>query len=344
MEQTNNMTIGKKIMSLRKEAGLTQEQLAEKLGISPQAVSKWENGISCPDISMLPVLASLFRVTVDDLLGVERIEPEKPNVAEAINTNEGECDGGYQGCCEDEHHHKGRWHGIGFALLLIGLGVAYLVSRRFGFSPNLWSIVWPAVVLGLGVSWFVKQLAPLGLGVAFVGFYYLMHNIGRPLNFVLSWDLIWPVALVLLGLGIIIDISRWGGHWRDRWDKWRHGKEAIEYSEESGYLKARAMFAEANHRIKGEKFIGGKVHYTFAGGELNFFNVRDFSEDGSATLDVHFVFAGCELLLPPHIRVDNRINAVFGGVELKSGSQNPTLTLVLTGDVVFAGMEIRYIA
>lgn len=46
MEQLNNMTIGKKIMSLRKEAGLTQEQLAEKLGLSAQAVSKWENGVS----------------------------------------------------------------------------------------------------------------------------------------------------------------------------------------------------------------------------------------------------------------------------------------------------------
>lgn len=61
-------TLGKRIAALRKEKGLTQEELAEKLGVSPQAVSKWENGQSCPDISLLPLLAEFFGVTTDHLL------------------------------------------------------------------------------------------------------------------------------------------------------------------------------------------------------------------------------------------------------------------------------------
>ena len=66
-----NETLGTNIMRLRKEAGLTQEQLANALGISYQAVSKWENGVSCPDISTLPLLADLFSVSIDSLFGRE---------------------------------------------------------------------------------------------------------------------------------------------------------------------------------------------------------------------------------------------------------------------------------
>ena len=66
------MTIswGKKISEFRKAMGLTQDQLADKMNVSPQAVSKWENDISCPDIVLLPKLAALFDTTVDDLLCV----------------------------------------------------------------------------------------------------------------------------------------------------------------------------------------------------------------------------------------------------------------------------------
>ncbi len=64
-----NELIGNNIMILRKENGLTQEQLANALGISYQAVSKWETGNACPDISTLPLLADLFSVSVDQLIG-----------------------------------------------------------------------------------------------------------------------------------------------------------------------------------------------------------------------------------------------------------------------------------
>ena len=63
-----DMTIGKRFAFLRKEKGLTQEELAQHMGISPQAVSKCENDQTCPDISALPKLARLFGVTLDELL------------------------------------------------------------------------------------------------------------------------------------------------------------------------------------------------------------------------------------------------------------------------------------
>ena len=61
------MELGKKIKQLRFKAGLTQEQLAEKLGIGPQSVSKWENAVAMPDITTLPLLAETFGVSIDDL-------------------------------------------------------------------------------------------------------------------------------------------------------------------------------------------------------------------------------------------------------------------------------------
>ncbi len=61
------MELGKKIRQLRFKAGLTQEQLAEKLGIGAQAVSKWENAAAMPDITTLPLLAEIFGVSIDDL-------------------------------------------------------------------------------------------------------------------------------------------------------------------------------------------------------------------------------------------------------------------------------------
>ncbi|MGI6115911.1 MULTISPECIES: helix-turn-helix transcriptional regulator [unclassified Clostridium] len=65
----DHFSMGKHIAALRKAKGLTQDELAEQLGVSPQAVSKWENDLSCPDIMLLPRLAKIFGVTVDELLG-----------------------------------------------------------------------------------------------------------------------------------------------------------------------------------------------------------------------------------------------------------------------------------
>lgn len=66
------MNIGENIRALRREKGVTQEQLAQSIGISFQAVSKWENGITMPDITLVPVLAAYFGVSTDRLLNFDR--------------------------------------------------------------------------------------------------------------------------------------------------------------------------------------------------------------------------------------------------------------------------------
>lgn len=78
--EVSSMKIGSNIAALRKEKGITQEELANALGVSAQAVSKWENNSSCPDVSLLTVIADYFGVTVDALLrsGAEEITCADP--------------------------------------------------------------------------------------------------------------------------------------------------------------------------------------------------------------------------------------------------------------------------
>ena len=69
------------IAELRKSAGMTQDALAERLGVTFQAVSKWENGLAMPDITFLPRLSEIFGVTVDSLFGLAaRQSPKTENV------------------------------------------------------------------------------------------------------------------------------------------------------------------------------------------------------------------------------------------------------------------------
>lgn len=65
------------IASLRKESGLTQSELAEKMGVTDKAVSKWERDVCCPDVSTIPKLSELFEVSVDDLMQISKKEATK---------------------------------------------------------------------------------------------------------------------------------------------------------------------------------------------------------------------------------------------------------------------------
>ena len=71
------MSFGKTIKDLRRRADMTQEQLAELLSISPQAVSRWETDAAMPDISLLPALTAIFDITADELLGIDSARREE---------------------------------------------------------------------------------------------------------------------------------------------------------------------------------------------------------------------------------------------------------------------------
>lgn len=83
------MTIGNVIATNRKNMGLTQDGLAQQLGVTNQAVSKWESDQSCPDITLLPQIADIFGITIDELFGREApqtapAEPAEPAPAQIV--------------------------------------------------------------------------------------------------------------------------------------------------------------------------------------------------------------------------------------------------------------------
>ena len=78
------MTLGEKLNLMRKNSGFTQEEIAVRLGVSPQAVSKWENDLSCPDIMLLPEIAKLYGKTVDELLSTDDFNVKAGNIEDKI--------------------------------------------------------------------------------------------------------------------------------------------------------------------------------------------------------------------------------------------------------------------
>ena len=83
------MSIGTNIGELRRAKGLTQQQLAERLGVSAQSVSKWENDVCAPDVGQFPLLAELFGVSIDRLYGFRLASGEE---AEALVDQADECE------------------------------------------------------------------------------------------------------------------------------------------------------------------------------------------------------------------------------------------------------------
>ncbi len=81
-------TMGNVIAENRKARGMTQLELAEQLGVTDKAVSKWERDLSCPDISSLPQLSRILGVSVEELMQIEKEgeQPEKRSAVQIIDT------------------------------------------------------------------------------------------------------------------------------------------------------------------------------------------------------------------------------------------------------------------
>ena len=128
------INIGTFISTKRKEKGLTQEELASYLGISKPAVSKWESGQSYPDILLLPVLASFFNTSVDELLGYEaQITKDDARrlykrLSEAFA--EGPFDEVYDECRAIIKKYRSCWH------LLFNMAQLYVNHSMLAGSPE----------------------------------------------------------------------------------------------------------------------------------------------------------------------------------------------------------------
>ncbi|MDO4572020.1 MAG: helix-turn-helix domain-containing protein [Clostridia bacterium] len=332
----NSNTMGRRIMTLRKEQGLTQEQLAEKLGVSAQAVSKWENDISCPDISLIPQLADVLRVSTDELLGAKPVEPRVVVVDSSGSNAQGKKKNG------SSFIFHFNWNGgIIFAVALIVVGLSFLL-QRLGLLPfNVWSVIWPAVILAVGVSWLVNDLSVFGLGVALLGLYYLLFNL-QATRFELSWGVIWPCLIVLFGISILLDKlvkNKKRAHGCRRGNK--HAPVS-EYSESAGYIQYDCAFSEDNRKVTAETFMGGNIDMSFGKSVLDLTSCKSFRP--GAVLDVDVSFGSFELLLPRSVAVQLDENKAFGSITVRgSADAGATEALFIKGEVSFGSLLVRYL-
>jgi len=123
----DKLSIGEVIYKLRKEKGITQEQLAGFIGVSTAAVSKWESGISYPDITLLPVLATFFNVSIDQLLNF-KIELSDEEVMKIFS----ECEALFSSSHMDEAIEKSKKY-------ILKYPTSYYLKLRIGFLFNMYS-------------------------------------------------------------------------------------------------------------------------------------------------------------------------------------------------------------
>ena len=330
MEKTETTTMGKRIAQLRKNKSFTQEQLAEKVGVSAQAVSKWENDISSPDISVIPLLAATLGVSTDELLGTKPIEPRVVVVeSESRRKSENEF---------VIDLHRGKLDALIIGVLLIVFGVLYVLSRAgalpiFG-NVSFFALLWPLAIVICGISWSIHSISPISLGVVALGAYFFAFN-ANWINEPLSWSIVWPIILILIGLSIVTGFLF--KPWRIRW----HKNVSAHYSDEDGFVNADVTFSGEKRKVACEEFRGGDIDVSFGSMTLDLLACKRFAEECVLQADVSF--ASLEILIPRHVMVIRSVDNSFAACNIH-GSPDPVTTskLYVKGDVSFGSIEVKY--
>ena len=320
-------TMGKRISDLRKNKGMTQEQLAQQVGVTAQAVSKWENDLSCPDISILPRLAEVLGVTTDELLGRAPVKPleakkeagRERRVSVRLKLNKAEK--------------------VIFALLLMAIGLVFLLNAfhviQLGAGVTFWSVLWPFLVACIGVMACRSELNPVSIGIFLFGVYMLLFNL-------LTWAMAWPVALILVGITILLHFIL---PKRSKEDSGlfevEKGDPVFDCTDEGGFIRIDSAFSSQTKRVSaGSIFTGAKVDSSF--GSL----ILDLSEAeivNGAMIDADVSFGSFTVRLPASVSAKAMCKSAFGGYDCPPGNLNAEITVQIRGDVSFGKIEVEYV-
>ena len=336
MEQT----LGKRIVEHRKRLGLTQDQLAEKLGITAQAVSKWENDLSCPDIATLPKLADIFGITTDELLG-------KASTAKVC-----------QGEVVDEHahglhleHEDGKWefhwdggnrNALGFACWVLGLGVLLLVNNLFHLDASFWSLAWPSGLLMMGL-FSGNKFSFTRLGFVLLGGYFLVDNLGL-MPFQLGGAIIWPGLVILFGLSLLVDAlrkpkkpkftvnKRGGDSKKTQWESHNDG---------SGF-SCELSFGDRTFPVEVPTLHHGVAECQFGTLVVDLTGCKAVSDDCHVALDCSF--GELKLRVPRRFAVQCSEDSSFGAISYSGHPDSqPAGVIYINADVSFGQINVEYV-
>jgi transcriptional regulator with XRE-family HTH domain len=341
-------TLGKRIVANRKKKGLTQDQLAEKLGITAQAVSKWENDQSCPDIAMLPKLADIFGITTDALLGCEPNADASTPEVEVISDSEqdsAEQDGIHlQNGNWEFHWDSGRKSHVAFAIWVLLVGGILLAKNYLPIQHNtLWDILWPSALLVFGVFGLYPKFSVFRAGCALCGGYFLLGHMGL-LQSTLDKSVVLPVCLLLFGLYLLAEALRKPKKpsWSFRSKGKPVGKQNNRCYTDQDCFCTNLSFGEKYYRVPLPRLRGGEATVSFGELTVDLTDCAELTEP--CCIDASCSFGELEFRVPRHLRVETTGSTCFAALEVK-GEPSPDACQViyLTASANFGEITVHYI-
>jgi len=354
MDCTIEATLGKRISARRKALGMTQDQLAAELSISAQAVSKWENDQSCPDISILPALAKRLGMTTDELLGVTwDTKQEENEETESENTEKstGEENETHEAAsCRSEETPEttfytadipvNKWNrfrskDVLLALWIVSIGLILLTGFLLDRDVSLWTAIWTSGILYIGIALLTGRHHIFLGAVTTVGGAYLIAERLAFLTFGLNWQIVLSVLIVLLGISILFSRKK-----KRIQRAYRvHGND---YQVENGVFDFTGSFGEEYYSIVTPLLKRGHVAASFGKFTVDLSKVEAVAPNCKIRFDASFGEA--KLLVPKKYRVVLDGHKNFGEMHF-SGTPDaePAGSIYVQFTMNFGEAVIKYI-
>ena len=333
------MTLGKRIAAHRKRLGMTQNQVAEKLGVSAQAVSKWESDLSCPDIAALPKIAELFGVTTDELLGVgEKTVYEGEVVTQTPRETPPETHKKGQAAWEFQWD-GGRRSRLGMAAWVILVGGIMLCANVRQWDVGFWDVLWPAALLVFGLFGGLPKPSVFHIGCGLFGGYFLLGNL-HLLPAVFGKQMLLPVFLLLFGLSLLADAVRKPkkAHIHVHRNGKDNGSDHFELTENG--FSCDLSFGGSSRLIELERLERGEANVSFGELVLDLRGCREIARD--AVVELNSSFGEIKLLVPKTCRVKAENSASFGAVEINGDPDEDASILNVEANASFGSIRIEY--
>ena len=328
-------TLGKRIMRHRKQLNLTQDQLAEQLGVTAQAVSKWENDLSCPDIAMLPKLSRIFGITTDQLLGTAPEHVEAPVFqGEVVEETDNAGNVGW------EFHWDGSRKGhMTFAALVLALGVQLLLSKLLAVDISFWQILWPSTLIIFGLGGFFGSFSFIKVSSILLGSWFLA-DYWDVLPFQFGSDLIFPALVIIFGLSLLLDAFRKprksGFHFH------RKGGNKRDYHIDGDCFVYDVSFSESCQMVEMPILSKGHISCNFGDYIVDLTHVDAVAP--GCTMEVNCSFGDLVLRIPRRFAIRQSNTTAFASFEISGHPDaEPAGIIDMTANVSFGEIEIEYV-
>ena len=333
-------TLGKRIVTHRKNLGLTQDALAERLGVTAQAISKWENDQSCPDITMLPKLAEVFGTTTDALLGITR---QEVHTAEIVTKESESGEEPVEPGTWELKWDAGRRTTVGMAIWMLLSGFLLILVQDMETNATLWEILWTSGLFLFGLFGVIyPKFSIFRMFCAILGGHYLCSKVFR---MVLETDYLMVLFLLFFGIYLLVRAIKRPKN--GSFHLFHNGRSVISgrnkhFTYVGNRFECDNSFGESTHLVQADILEGGVADTSFGSVTLDLRGCREIGEN--CLLELNCSFGELELLVPRKFRVETLESASFGTVETQGHPLEDAEGLIRAKcDVSFGSISIRYV-